>query len=254
LSIEKTESIIIRDVDYRETSKIFEVFTPAHGTMRIVAKGIKRPRQRGTSPPLQTFSHARLTYYQRYPSAMGILSEYEVVEQFAYLRGDLLRLGLAYVFIEVLAKGSAAKSEMMFSLTLRFLRELKSASRPANIAICLFYRLISLLGYRPSLERCTRCNSKTELAGFNIKKGGVLCRNCFRQESEKTMKMELGTLKVLQHCLSVPMAKITSVHLSQRQMESLLALFFELTKYHLDVDIRSERFLQQVLNRSGHTK
>jgi DNA repair protein RecO (recombination protein O) len=246
LSLKKTEALVIRDTDYRETSKIFEVFTPAHGTMRLLAKGIKRPAQR-TASLLQPFAHARLTYYQRELATMGILRESEVVEQFTYLRGDLVRLSLAYVFVELLAKSSGQRNEAIFRLALRFLRDLKSASRPVDFAICFFYRLLTFLGYRPSLERCGRCGAATGLVAFDIARGGALCGACLRQLNEGAMELDLGTLKTLQRCLSLPLAKLSSVRFSQRQKELLLALFWELVRHHLETDIKSARFLQQVL-------
>jgi DNA repair protein RecO (recombination protein O) len=233
-------------MDYRETSKIFEIFTPAHGTMRLLAKGIRRPAQRSASL-LQPFAHARLTFYQRDPATLGILRESEVVEQFTYLRGDLVRLSLAYVFVELLAKSSGQRNETIFRLALRFLRDLKSVSRPVDFAICFFYRLLSFLGYRPSLERCARCGAATALVGFEIARGAALCASCLRQMNEATMELDLGTLKALQRCLSLPLAKLPSVRFSQQQKDLLLALFWQLVRHHLETDIKSARFLQQVL-------
>jgi DNA repair protein RecO (recombination protein O) len=255
LSLKKTEALIVRDYDYRETSKIFEVFTPDHGLIRLVAKGIKRRSQR-LAPLLQPFTHARLAYYQQDLSSMGILREAAAVEQFASLRGDLLRISLAYVFMEILMKGSGGKNEAVFRLALRFLRDLNAAPRRGSqatrrlvdLALCFLYRLLALLGYRPSLERCVGCKATSGLAGFAVGRGGALCRECLRKESEGTMELDLGTLKALRHSLSLPLSKLSSVHFSQRQTEMLLGLFLELARHYLEADIKSARFLTHVLN------
>jgi DNA repair protein RecO (recombination protein O) len=119
--------------------------------------------------------------------------------------------------------------------------------RPLNLSLCFFFRLIATLGYRPSLNHCAKCNAQTGLSAFDIKRGGVLCKKCFSSRAQNTFKLQLGDIKVLQRCLSLPISKITSINIMHNQVKTLLPLFFQLAKYHLDIQVNSEKFLYHLL-------
>ena len=55
------------------------------------------------------------------------------------------------------------------------------AARNAPLLVpAFFWKLLSLEGAHPMLERCVSCGSEDDLVAFDLTEGGVLCRTCRR--------------------------------------------------------------------------
>ena len=81
MSIVKTEGLIIRVMDYLESSKIITCFTPDHGKISLLAKGAKRPKSR-LGGSLDLLQHIALVYYQKDTRELQTLSQVDVISSF----------------------------------------------------------------------------------------------------------------------------------------------------------------------------
>lgn len=97
----KTEGIILARRNSGEADKILTIFTRYHGKIRVVAKGVRKTtsRKRGS---LELFN--RVIIFLVKGKTFDIITEAEVSDGFRAWRGDLLRVGIAYHFAEVVNK------------------------------------------------------------------------------------------------------------------------------------------------------
>ena len=97
----KTETIILARRNIGEADRLLTVFSKHYGKLRVIAKGVRRPtsRKRGS---LELFTCVRLFLVKG--KTFDIVTETEIKENFNSWRGNLLRVGIAYHFAEVVSK------------------------------------------------------------------------------------------------------------------------------------------------------
>src|SRR4029077_16102831 len=92
--IVKTEGIVLKTFDFRETSRIAAFFTRDFGKVKGVLKGIRRdPGKFGSS--VEKFSLNDIVYYQYRNSDIHLVSHCDMKDFYAGLRGDLGRMTAA---------------------------------------------------------------------------------------------------------------------------------------------------------------
>ncbi len=175
-----TKALVLRSVQYKESSRILTVLTSDHGKLTVSARGAVRKNSRVTASvqPLafsdMTLSRTRDRY---------ILTESQVIEQFEELSGDLERFSLAAYFAELLETLSDEDSPNpeMLSLGLNaFYMLCKSDERPDELIKAAFeLRAMCLSGYAPALNSCSVCGGETDGGvRFDLYGGGVCCERC----------------------------------------------------------------------------
>ena len=175
-----TKALVLRSVQYKESSRILTVLTPEHGKLTISARGATRQKSRVTASvqPL-AFSDMTLSKVRdRY-----ILTESQIIEQFDELSLDLERFALAVYFAELLESLSDEDSpgSELLSLGLNALHMLcKPNGRPNELIKAAFeLRLMCLSGYTPALDSCSACGNATSgNARMDLYGGGVYCELC----------------------------------------------------------------------------
>ena len=88
MSLISDKAIVLRRLDYSETSQILALFTREHGQVRVIAKGIKRStRSRfAVGIDLLELGHVVWSAREDRPQNLGILTEWKQVNAFVGLR------------------------------------------------------------------------------------------------------------------------------------------------------------------------
>src|SRR5208283_1225964 len=99
--IVKTEGIVLKGFDFRETSRIAIFFTREYGKVKGVLKGIRKdPKKFGSS--VDKFSVNDIVYYQYRNSDLHLVSHCDMKEFFSGLRQDLERMTAASYAAELI--------------------------------------------------------------------------------------------------------------------------------------------------------
>jgi DNA repair protein RecO (recombination protein O) len=185
VAILKTEAIVLRVMDYSETSLIAWMYTREHGRVHVIAKGARRARSafEGAIEPLV---YGELVFYRKKRGAEGLetAKEFDPIDLNTGIRKDLPRLYRGIYLAELLTELSEPEvaSPDGFAVAVATLREL-ARGESANLDRALFRAEIALLadaGLAPCLERCARCDRPADLEAegeihFSPAAGGVLC-------------------------------------------------------------------------------
>ena len=175
-----TKALVLRSVQYKESSRILTVLTPEHGKLTVSARGAVRKTSRITASvqPL-AFSDMTLSKtHDRY-----ILTEAQIIEQFDELSADLERYSLAaYVaeLLEALSDEDSPNPELL-SLGLNALHILcKPQDRPNELIKAAFeLRAMCLSGYAPAIDSCADCGNAIDGdVRLNLYGGEVYCARC----------------------------------------------------------------------------
>ncbi|MCY3920545.1 MAG: DNA repair protein RecO, partial [Chloroflexi bacterium] len=175
----RTEAIVLRQRPLAEADKVCVLFTPLHGRIEAVAKGVRRSRSRlaGHVEPL-----TRSRFLIARTRSLDIITQAETVDAFPVLHAELDRLGLALCAAELVDRftDTAADVGALYRLLLDTLGRLESGPAPALALRWFELRLLDDQGYRPQLGRCVRCDAAppAEGAAFAVGAGGVVCPDC----------------------------------------------------------------------------
>ena len=148
-----TTGIILREVNYKDSSKILTVLTTDEGKVTVSAHGAYRKNSKlAASTGLLVFSHLTMTKKKD----RWTLTEAHPIEQFLGLRDDLKLLSLGS-YIAELAEAIADEDSLntqLLPLCLNTLYALSEKLKPPQLIKFAFeLRLMSISGFEPVLEQ-----------------------------------------------------------------------------------------------------
>lgn len=211
----RTEAVVLRRGDLGEADRILTVYSPDHGKLRLIAKGIRRPRSRKAGH-LEPFTRVELLLAKG--RELDVVTQASAIDPYPQLRDDLERLGYAAYTVELLDRFTLEEGESRgpYRLLVETLERLASGANPAPAVRYYELRLLDLLGYRPELFRCLGCGSEIRPVDqyFSAPAGGVLCPECGPKHRE-ARRISLAALKVLRHYQRSGYAVATRATVSQ---------------------------------------
>jgi DNA repair protein RecO (recombination protein O) len=176
----KTEAIVLRSLRYGEADRILHLYTPRHGRMSAIAKGVRRSRSRfgARLEPFQRISVQLHTGRGDMHTVTGVdtLAVHRALRDHAATLDAAARACDAVSRLFETPEGHPA----VFSLLANELALLSSDEAHARPANGLAFRLKLLLaaGIVPQLGSCASCGEPEHLDGFSAAAGGVVCRSC----------------------------------------------------------------------------
>ena len=99
--IDTTPAILLRKIKLTDTSLIVTWFTQAHGKIKTVAKGARRPKS-PFAGKLDLFFHEEIQFHRSRTSELHILKEVALRETHEGLRQNYERMLLASYFVELI--------------------------------------------------------------------------------------------------------------------------------------------------------
>lgn len=209
--IVKTEAIVLKRMDYRDTSRIVTLLTRDYGRISVIAKGARDSRNR-LGPLLDSLNHVQIVFYRNEGRDLHLITQCDLLQHFPLLTTDLERLGRSLAILELASTASRAEEEgqPLFTMVLRSLQDINEGKNPFEVLLRFEITLLGLLGFRPDLHRCSRCEKEvpwpdgTKNEKFRLTSGGILCRPCFRSESvwQEISRRSLTVLRGLQRTSS----------------------------------------------------
>ena len=132
--IVKTEGIVLKTFDFRETSRIATFLTRDFGKVKGVLKGIRKdPKKFGSS--VDNFSLNEIVYYQYRNSDIHLISHCDMKDFFSGLRRDLERMTAASYASELIDTLMPVEDEnwQIYDLMQAFLKSLQTTEDVARL-------------------------------------------------------------------------------------------------------------------------
>jgi len=248
----QTEALVLRAVDFGESDRILHLLIPDNGRLTAIAKGARRSVRR-FSGTLDLFHHLRVQIDRRRPHAMARLDQARLIESFDALRIDPLRFGLGCYLLELLDRlapdgGSPADMRRLFRFSLEALRAVADREPSERLRMLLELRALDALGLRPQLDTCVRCGKPPDGAArvaFHVADGGVVCGAC-APRFDGLVHVHLGTLRALAQGLRFDFDRLDRLGMGAQALEEARQLVGRFQRFHVGVELRSERFLDRI--------
>jgi len=180
MALIKTKGLVIKEQAFKEQDKILTIFTQDEGKIQCIARGVRRQKS-GLLASTQVFAYSEFVYYPG--KTFGSINQANLIDSFYPLRNDLTKMALASYLLDLInnAYDFYQKDPVILKLLLYVLYYIANGKAKSDTAMVGAFqmKLISVLGYRPRLESCMTCQSKTELNYFSIDDYGLVCKNCY---------------------------------------------------------------------------
>ena len=247
MSIKKTEAIVLNTHDFRETSIIANFYTRDFGKLSGILKGIKEQPGKFAST-LEPFSNNDIIFYKKRNSALHLISQCDIKNNFTAIRQSIFKVGLASLMAELLEiiMPQEDKNEEIFDLALTALKELENSYYPEKIIIIFKIKLLSLSGFKPHLDSCVCCNAKIlGESKFSLGQGGLLCQKCYARDT-KARSIYRGTVASILHIEKNEFKNNLNLGMNPQIKKELELVLNSFMNFHLEKELKSQKVLHKL--------
>lgn len=245
MALIKDDAIVLRRLDYSESSQVLVIFTRANGQQRIIAKGVKRATKNKASTGIDLLEMGSVVFSQR-PGSEGTLAtmtEWRQRETFPLLQRDLANLYAAQYAGEVTAQLTEVNDPhaTMFD-GLAAMLAATGTVHPLVVLVPYLWLMLKEIGLVPELSRCLGCGSPVggdQIVYFSSREGGAICRDCEPGTIEKR-RVEAIAVRLLSQINEVDLTARTSAivdharnNVTDRYERRAWRQAFEMLDYHL---------------------
>lgn len=239
--IKKVEGVIVSEVDYKESSKIINIFTKEYGMIGAIARGTKKLKSNlsGVTTKL-TFGFFHLNYKD---NGLSTLIEVDVIDSFKKIRKDINLISYASYITELVTQVYKHEPNMeIYDLYISALKKIDEGYDYQVITNILELKLLDYLGIRPVVDSCVSCNSINDIVTISSYKGGYLCKNCCRNEAIVNIK----TIKLIRMFYYVNISKIEKLDISPNIKEEINSFIDDYYDRYAGLYLKSKTFLKNL--------
>jgi DNA repair protein RecO (recombination protein O) len=257
MPLEKSEAVILKMFNWSESSRTILFFTERFGKLALVDKGGRSLKSRRGRPV--PFARLEVTFYRSEKETSGYIRDCETLESFPLEKnGSLGRLAYGSAACETLnlLLPEQEAQAALYAYILSYFRKLALVERQFLPALFLafFLRVMSQLGYHPSLAFCVGCStdsSRIEPVGdkvmFSPERGGVVCDSC-QKPGEYYIGLSVVGLQALTLLQRASLDEAAAVPLGYQEAAFLVDALTDFLRYHsgLFKDLKSLEFLEKL--------
>lgn len=150
MAASKTSGIVLRKVDYSETSIILKVLTPEQGIKSFMFQGAKRKNKKGNL--VSPLALLNIEYFQRGDSDLAKISNIEPKVVYKTIPFDPYKSSIVFFMNEVLNNTLRENEDSteLYNFIENILQVLDLSDQIANFPIKFLYRLTKYLGFYPN--------------------------------------------------------------------------------------------------------
>jgi DNA repair protein RecO (recombination protein O) len=257
MGLELTETILLKAFNWSESSRTVVFFSREWGKLPLIDKGGRAfATKRGRILP---FARMEITYYGTNRDVRGYIRDIAFLELFDMEKdGSLGRIGYGSAAMELLYQllPEDEPVEALFEYTLSYPRYLSTIEKHHLPALFITYylRLMSQLGYHPSLAYCAGCSKELQESAnpdgtviFSPERGGVVCPSC-QTVGEYYIGVSLPDMELLARLQRASLSEGATVVTGFDQAGLLLEALTRFLRFHSGLvnDVKSLTFLEKL--------
>ena len=239
--MEKIEGIIVSVNDFKESSKILNIFTKEYGVIGVIAKGCKSIKS-----TLRSVTD-RLTYgyfYMNYrEDKLSVLSSVDVINPFKNIKKDIECISYASYILDLATQVyKQNNSSDIYKLLIDSLIKIYELYDPMVITNILELKYLDYLGVMPILDRCSVCGSEKSIATLSSSRGGYICNNCLKNDRMVSAK----TIKLIRMFYYVDISKIEKLDISELCKNEINTFLNEYYENYTGLYLKSKNFINNI--------
>ncbi len=183
MPLQTTDAIVLRTVDFSETSLVVMLLTRDLGRISALAKGGRRVRG-PFEGSLDLLSVCRVVLIDKPGDSLDLLTESKLTRRFRAAQWSLPRTYGGYHVAEMLRLmiDDDDPHPELYALTIDALTLIDGAGPLAGALVWFDVQLMRHLGHEPQLRLCVDCGESLPRTGprvaFGLRDGGLMCGTC----------------------------------------------------------------------------
>lgn len=177
----KTRGIVLKKVDFRETSVILNVLTGNSGKITGIIKGARSPKKKIAPVTYCRGSYIEaLVYLKR--RGLELIDQPFLIKSYTFTGDKLFFWQKTLSFVDSVIPEGRYDTGDILSLLLKTGDVLPRTKNLHLLEAAFEEKILFSLGFGPFLEKCVVCGSLKRLNFFSGKRGGVICARCAASE------------------------------------------------------------------------
>ena len=230
----RDEAVILRTHKLGEADRIVTMLTKGHGKIRAVAKGVRRTASKFGSR-LEPFMVADIQLYEG--KSLDTVNQAESLGAYgSEIVADYAKYTSANVMVETADRLTDSEpAPQQYLLLVGALRSLSRGEHPPALTLNSYLlRALSLAGWAPTFDACSRCGEPGAHEQFVVQLGGLVCANC---APTGAAKIDASTVDLLDALVRGDWSRAESV--DPRQWGRAEGLVSAYTQWHLERTLKS---------------
>lgn len=228
------KGLVFRSVDYGDTSKIVTVLTEENGFISLMARGVKNPKSKKQNL-VETFTEI---YFEANRSKdFYYLKDGEIINDNRKLRQGLINIYLGQLFLDIVERTSIKDQVekdhyLLLAKSLSCLNDHSDKEDLLKIANMFLIKYISMLGYKPSIYACLKCETKRfRQVYFSKELGGILCQKHYIENSIRL------TFDEYQYLIDILLGVFEKLGIIDKEIDQIkiFNLLIDFIFYNLDI-------------------
>lgn len=238
-----TQAIILRVIDYQESSKILTVLSEEHGKIALIAKGAKKPKNK-LAGILEIGAVLDVVYYYKQSRGVQTLTEASVYYATDSFRKDFERAAVLYATLELLSQlvHEYEVNKPVFNFALNFIKWLGDCEETyPSVFAYVQLRLAEITG----IGLMSALTEIPDIAYLNIVSGNI----SERSEDELSYKLTSTQTRFMILAMASQSKNIFTLGLENGELKQLVHHLDVYFKYHIDgyQERRSDSIFEQML-------
>ncbi len=227
MSLEKADALVIRQVDFSESSRVITFFSREFGKFAALAKGAKRLKG-PFDAALDLLSACRVVFIRKSSGTLNLLTEARLISRFqpqnSGAKGGLSSLYGGYYVAELLngLTEDFDPAPEVYDLAISTLSALSSSQTiSASVIIHFEVSLLQLVGLLPNLFECSVCGEPVETDSqfaHWVSQGGLLCGAC-RREEYAGVSVSTGAIEILRQLAQESPENLHNIEINTKQVQ-----------------------------------
>ena len=247
MPIHKTEAIVLRRMDFRETSLIVDLFTRDFGKLSGLLKGIRSEPGKFASS-LEISSHNDIIFYKKTSTSLHLVSACDLRNNFFNIRKSMMKAGFMGIMMEMISSVMQPedKNEEVFDLAVECLKELEATAAPEKVMTIFKIKMLALSGFKPHFDSCVSCSEKIlGQSKFSLSLGGLLCVRCSHKDLS-SRSIFRGTIASILYIEKNNFKNNLNLGLNPQIKKELEIILNAFINFHLEKELKSQKVLNKM--------
>ncbi len=231
--IVKTEAIVLRKVDFSESSIIATLFTRKKGVISVIAKGAKKPRSKFAAA-LVPGQLLEVVFYNKESRDVQTLSEVSYLHKLNGLRIDITKMAIVHSALELVSQvvHTNEVNVSLFDFLSHFLIWINQSDHPGKILFpYMQLRILEHIGIGLQLSETIRSGTNGRGEGYINIETGTLSTSA---DGSRSVKLTPAQMQFLCKCLTSRNRSILRMTLPEKHISDLIEYLDRYIRYHID--------------------
>lgn len=217
-----TTGLVIKEQNIKENDKLITILTSDRGIINAFVKNAKSFKSKNLSST-GAMCYSNFNIYKGKDAY--IVNEANLIEGFLNLRKDITNLSLAQYFCEIanVAAAGTTDTKDILRLLLNCIYMVSNKKKPPEIIKAIVeIKLASIAGFAPNLVCCSVCNEyQSDPMYFDVKNSQIYCSKCYKNQSDKAIKLTAGALAAFRHIVYSKLDKLFNFEINEKSRQAL---------------------------------